>query len=103
MLISFFSFLFRLHPPALPRPLGRAPNLALHLLVREAPPVRAGLCVVALRVPLLPAEPVLLVLLLPLEVAARTVSPAGLVVGAVELDVEEVFFVGGGYVGAGAF
>ena len=51
--------------------------------------------------PLLAAKPKLLVLLLALEVSARAAATIGFVVGAVELDVEEVFFIGGGRVGAG--
>lgn len=93
--------LLLIHPPRLTRPLRRAP---LHLLMREPPPIRARLRIVALAVPLLPAKAKLVVLLLALEVAAVAAAAAALgLVRLVERDVEEVFFVGGGYVGAGAF
>jgi hypothetical protein len=97
-----FSTLLVIHPPRLARPLCRP---ALHLLMREALPVRARLRVVALPEPLLAAEAKLVVLLRALVVAAVTAIAAATVwfVGFVECDVEEVFFVGGGDIGAGAF
>lgn len=95
------SLLFRLHPPTLPRPLRRPTRLPLHLLMREPPPIRTRLRIITLSMPLLAAKPKFLVLLLALEVSARTTATIGFLVGAVELDVEEVFFVGRGRVGAG--
>ena len=84
-----------LHPDTLTRPLcAAAASLALHLLHREASPIRRGLCVIALRVPLLAAETVLLVLLCALVGVAPTalaVCRCGLVV---EGDVEQIFFLG---------
>jgi hypothetical protein len=73
--------------------------------MREPLPVRARLRVVALPKPLLAAKAKLVVLLRALVVAAVAGIAAAAVglVGFVERDVEEVFFVGGGYVGAGAF
>lgn len=94
--------LLLIHPSRLPRPLCRASCLSLHVLMREPPPVGARLRIVALGVPLLTTKTELVVLLLALEVAALAAAALGLF-RFVKRDVEEVFFVGGSYIGAGAF
>jgi hypothetical protein len=97
----------RLRPPILARPFRRA---ALHLLDRVALPVCTRYRIVALRVSLFAAEAVLFILLRTLGVGlavaavAATAFPAFFrLLCVVELDVEEVFFICGLEVGAGAF